>query len=51
MRPLLVVSNNIVKLSPSDLQGNSKFADLIKKGLIEYLDVEEEENTLIAMDF
>jgi RNA polymerase Rpb2, domain 5 len=41
MRPLLIVSNNVIKFSPLDLQGNPKFTDLIKKGVIEYLDVEE----------
>jgi len=50
MRPLFTVENNQLKLRPEDLVGEYTFQDLRKKGLIEYLDVEEEENSLIAMD-
>lgn len=50
MRPLFTVANNSLKLKPEDLEGEWTFDSLRKKGLIEYLDVEEEENSLIAMD-
>ena len=50
MRPLFTVENNQLKLRPEDLIGEYTFQDLRKKGLIQYLDVEEEENSLIAMD-
>lgn len=50
MRPLFTVQHNKLKLRTEDLEGEWTFLDLRKKGLIEYLDVEEEENSLIAMD-
>ena len=50
MRPLFTVENNYLKLKPEHLEGEWTFDDLRKKGLIEYLDVEEEENSLIGMD-
>ncbi len=50
MRPLLVVEYNAIKLQPQDFQENTTFEELRQKGFIEYLDVEEEENSLIAMD-
>jgi DNA-directed RNA polymerase subunit B' len=50
MRPLLMVENNSVKLQPSDLSSEATFDSLRFRGVIEYLDAEEEENCLIAMD-
>ena len=39
MRPLLVVKDRTVQLSPYDLQGEASFSSLVKRGLVEYLDV------------
>ncbi|MEK6942162.1 MAG: DNA-directed RNA polymerase subunit B, partial [archaeon] len=53
-RPLLVVENGKPKISGEDIkqlkEGKLAWNDLIAKGVIEYLDAEEEENTLIAVD-
>ncbi len=52
-RPLLVVENGVKKLTKDHLEkldkGELTWEQLIKMGVIEYLDSEEEENTLIAM--
>ncbi|MEW6070590.1 MAG: DNA-directed RNA polymerase subunit B, partial [Candidatus Thermoplasmatota archaeon] len=52
-RPLLVVERGKLKLTKSDLnelkKGNITFSDLIDKGVVEYVDAEEEENALIAL--
>ena len=51
-RPLLVVENNKVKLSQDHIKklssGEMKWKDLITEGVIEYLDTNEEENSLIS---
>ncbi|MFH1801417.1 MAG: DNA-directed RNA polymerase subunit B [archaeon] len=53
LRPLIVVEGGKPKLTHEHLvqleQKEIKWSDLIKKGVIEYLDAAEEENTLIAL--
>jgi len=53
-RPLLVVENGEVKLKPEHVEklrtGEWTWSDLIKRGIVEYLDAEEEENAYIAQD-
>ncbi|MEM1705630.1 MAG: DNA-directed RNA polymerase subunit B [Thermosphaera sp.] len=52
-RPLLVVERGEVKLSRTHIeklkQGEMSFEDLVNKGIIEYLDPDEEENAYIAL--
>ncbi len=51
-RPLLVVENGKLKLKDEQLKqvkdGKLSWNDLVKEGIIEYLDAEEEENALVA---
>lgn len=53
MRPLIVVEKGKSKLSSEHIRllksGKLNFSDLVKNGVIEFLDAEEEENTYIAM--
>mgnify|MGYP003872136063 CR=1 FL=1 len=53
-RPLLVVENGELKLKPSHIQalkeGKLTWTDLLKMGVIEFLDADEEENALIAIN-
>lgn len=52
-RPVIIVENGVKKLTKEHLdklnKGEINWEHLIKTGVIEYLDSEEEENTLIAM--
>ncbi|MCK5628731.1 DNA-directed RNA polymerase subunit B'', partial [Candidatus Bathyarchaeota archaeon] len=51
-RPLILVENGISKLQPEHVEklamGEWSWDDLIKNGLVEYLDAEEEENDYVA---
>ena len=54
LRPLFIVEKNEkneskLKITKKDVENNSKFNNLVKTGKIEYLDVQEEEFSLIAM--
>ncbi len=53
LRPLIILENGVPKLKNEHLirleQNEIKWEDLLKKGIIEYLDAAEEENTLIAL--
>ncbi len=53
LRPLIIVENGASKLKDEHLvmleEGKIKWIDLVKQGIIEYIDAEEEENCLIAL--
>ena len=53
-RPLIIVENGEIKLKPIHIQklksGEWKWSDLVKHGIVEYLDTEEEENAYIAIN-
>jgi len=53
LRPLIILENGASKLKNEDLvqieQGQISWDGLIKKGIIEYLDAAEEENSLVAL--
>ena len=53
-RPLLVVENGRLKLKPEHVRkierGEWSFEDLVRHGIVEYLDADEEENAYIALD-
>ena len=54
MRPLLTVEKGRVKLQQRDIEdlviGLKDFNDFLRDGLVEYLDVNEENNALIALN-
>ncbi|MFA5258901.1 MAG: DNA-directed RNA polymerase subunit B'' [Candidatus Pacearchaeota archaeon] len=53
MRPLIILDNGKSRLTEEHLrlldEGDLKWNDLIKNGIIEYLDTAEEENALVAL--
>jgi DNA-directed RNA polymerase subunit B len=53
-RPLIIIDNGVPTLKPEHIEKLNKgewvFTDFIKNGIVEYLDSEEEENSLIALD-
>ncbi len=53
LRPLIIVENGVAKVKQEHLvrieEGELKWQDLIDKGLIEYIDAAEEENSLVAL--
>ncbi len=53
-RSLIIVENGVAKLQKEHIEkiraGTWSWEDLVKRGIIEYLDAEEEENTLIALE-
>jgi len=53
LRPLIIVENGVSKLTKEFIlkieQGELKWKDLLEKGIIEYLDAAEEENSLVAL--
>ena len=54
MRPLLVVQNGKLLIKQDDINdlviGLKDFSDFIRSGMIEYVDVNEENNCFIALN-
>jgi DNA-directed RNA polymerase subunit B' len=53
-KPYIVVENGASKLTPELMErlksNETDFNYLVRRGIIEYLDAEEEENTMVAFD-
>ena len=53
-RPLIIVREGKTLITAEDIDqlknGEIQFEDLVKRGTVEYIDAEEEENTFIAID-
>ena len=53
LRPIVIVENGKSKLTDQDLvqlqEGKIKWADLIDRGIVEYIDAAEEENALVSL--
>jgi len=53
LRPLVIVDNGIPRLKDEHIslleQGKMNFSDLVKQGILEYLDAAEEENCLVSL--
>jgi DNA-directed RNA polymerase subunit B len=54
-RPLIVIENGVPKLQPEHVEKirseEWSWEDLIKQGIVEYIDAEEEENIFVALEF
>lgn len=54
LRPLIIVENGVSKMKDEHLlaieQDTMKWSDLVKEGIIEYLDAAEEEDALVCLD-
>jgi len=54
-RPLYIVENNKLRIRKADISqllgSKIDFEELLRKGIVEFLDVEEEETAMIAMTF
>lgn len=54
LRPLIVVENGVSRLKNEHMvqleQGGLKWVDLVKSGIVEYLDASEEESSFIALN-